>query len=121
MLVTAHSRPQSNSGLFVTDHASKRNDGLLGPEWSQSFYVASVGDSVYEFGCAETLMMMHETLGLVDEVIIHTFIDRKKRRAQIKKVSFWVVRKKFLIANAVILCRRKVSFRGQSKSEPRLD
>ena len=48
-------------------------------------------------------MMMHEALGLVDEVIMHTFIDRKNGRAQIK-VSFWVVRKKFLVANAVILC-----------------
>ena len=93
---------------------------LLGPEWSHSFYVASVGDKVYEFGCAETLMMMHETLGLVDEVIMHTFIDRKNGRAQIK-VSFWIVRKNFLIANAVILCWRKVSVRGQIKSESRLD
>ena len=92
----------------------------MGPEWSQSFYVASVGDSVYEFGCPETLMMTHEALGLVDEVIMHTLIDRKKGRAQIK-VSFWVVRKKFLIANAVILCWRKVSVRGQIKSESRLD
>ena len=50
----------------------------LGTRMVQSFYVASVGDSVYEFGCAETLMMTHEALGLVDEVIIHTFIDRKK-------------------------------------------
>ena len=66
--------------------------------------MTSVGDSVSEFGCAETLMMTHKVLGLVDEVIIHTFIDRKKGRAQIKKVSFWVVRKKSLIANAVILC-----------------
>ena len=105
---------------FITDHASKRNDGLLGPEWSQSFYGASVGDSVYECGCAETLMMMHEALGLVDEVIMHTFIDRKKGRAQ-TQVSFWVVCKKFLIANAVILCWRKVSVRGQIKSESRLD
>ena len=62
----------------------------------------------------------HEALGLVDEVIMHTLIDRKKGRAQIK-VSFWVVRKKFQIANAVILCWRKVSVRGQIKSESRLD
>ena len=99
---------------FITDHASKRNDGLLGPEWSQSFYVASVGDSVYEFGCAETLMIMHEVLGLVDEVIVLTFIDRKNGRTQIK-VSSWVVRKKFLIANAVILCLEEGLRSGSDK------
>ena len=50
--------------------------------------MASVGDSVYEFGFAETLMMTHEALGLVDEVIIHTFIDRKKRRVRLKRYHF---------------------------------
>ena len=68
----------------------------------------------------QSMNSTHEALGLVDEVIMHTLIDRKKGRAQIK-VSFWVVRKKFLIANAVILCWRKVSVRGQIKSESRLD